>query len=154
MSELQPPDVDIDAHPIGHVRFWHCELTPQVTSHAHDAPQNTSWHELLPAQLTLHAPVPHVMPWQLPRPVQLIEHDRALVQTTPLEHELFGEHMMSQAQPSGHVTRWLQAPLFAAQLIVHVFCARLHDVQPVGHTAASTSPGPSMPASGNPIATQ
>jgi hypothetical protein len=129
-------------------------LTPQVTSHAHDPAQNTSWHELVPAQLTLHGLVPHVMPWQLLRPVQLIVQDRALVQITPLEHELFGEHMMSQLQPSGQTRRWLQAPLFAAQLIVHVFCATLHDVQPVGHTAASTSPGPSTPASGNPMATQ
>jgi hypothetical protein len=109
---------------------------------------------LVPAQSILQAAVPQVMPWQLLFPVQLIVHDLPLVQFTPAEHELLVEHMMSQAQPIGHTTRWLQAPLFVAQLIVHSFCATLHDVQPAGHTAASPSPGPSMPASGGPIATQ
>ena len=33
-----------------------------VTSQAHDVPQLTSLHVLMPVQLTLHLPLPHWMP--------------------------------------------------------------------------------------------
>ena len=44
-------------HPPGHVMPWH-EFSVHLTSHAHEEPQLTVLHELLPAQSTSNAPVP------------------------------------------------------------------------------------------------
>ncbi len=117
----------------------HCALPAQVTSQAHAAPQLTVLHEFLPAQSTVHAPVPHVTPWQLPWPLQVIVHATLLAQLTPLRHELAVEQSMLHDQPVGHVTSWLHAVASSAQSIVQVFCAALHDVHSAGHVLASAS---------------
>jgi hypothetical protein len=114
---------------------WH------LTSHAHAWPQVTSPpHARLPLQLTLHAPAPQVTVLQVWRPLQVIVHDAAPPQLTPLLHWLLAEHRTLQFQPAGQLTARLQTSLLSEQSTVQIFWAVLHDVHCDGHTAASTAP--------------
>ena len=119
-------------HPISGGGDLHCadlHVSPrqgellQVTSHAHDRPQLTFWHESLVLQLTLHGPKPQVrlrhdpvpvqpilhdpepqlMFLQLCAPLHVIVHDLLFRQLTPLRHAFVVEHTMLQSQPAGHV---------------------------------------------------
>jgi hypothetical protein len=126
---------------------------PQVTALPHDPPPlqatlhvpvpHVTWplHDAVPPQLTLHAPRPHATVLQVPRALHVIVHDVALPQLTPLLHWLAIEQPTLQIQPGGQVIAWLQALLGAAQSIVQILWAVLHDVHCAGHTAASPSGG-------------
>jgi hypothetical protein len=46
----------------------------QLTVHAHEDEQLTSWHALLSVQLTVHAPVEQVTFWHAPGTLQLKVH--------------------------------------------------------------------------------
>jgi hypothetical protein len=97
---------------------WH------LTSHAHAWPQLTSPpHARLPLQLTL----------------QVIVHDAAPPQLTPLLHWLLAEHRTLQFQPAGQLTARLQTSLLSEQSTVQTFWAVLHDVHCDGHTAPESA---------------
>lgn len=135
LSEVQPADGS--AQPALQLRLLHVKGPVQATSHAHDAPQRTSRHDRLPMQSTLHAPVPHVMPWQLWAPLHVIAHAMLLGQVMPLRHEEATEHTTLQFQPAGQTTAWAQPPL-RPQSIVQVLVPATHDVHAGGHAGAAS----------------
>ena len=126
----------------------------QLMSHAHEAAQLIVLHDSRPRHSTLHAPGPQLKLAQLARPLQVIAHDRALLQLMPLRHALAVEHAMLHDQPLGHTTGSAHAPLLSAQSIVQVLVSPLHDVHCIGHTlggesiltAASTMPATQKPS--------
>jgi len=74
-SEVQPRGTVVEVQSgVLHVRFVQSELAWQVTSHAHDRPQLTFRHDPVPAQSTLHRPVPQVRFLQLCAPLHVIVH--------------------------------------------------------------------------------
>lgn len=123
VREVQPISGVGDLHwGVLHVSPRQGELL-HVTSHAHDRPQLTFWHESVVLQLTwqgpepqvrlrhdpvpvqpmLHGPEPQLMFLQLCAPLHAIVHDRLFRQLTPLRHAFVVEHRMLQSQPVGHV---------------------------------------------------
>ena len=66
MSDVHPRSGSSELHfgAVLHVRFEQ-EVPWQVISHAHERPQVTLRHKLLPAQATLHRPAPQVRFLQL-----------------------------------------------------------------------------------------
>lgn len=170
---LQPFGVEVQnaggvpMQPGLHATAAQAALSWHFTSHAHAGPQAISPpHARLPLQLTLQAPVPqvtwlphdpgprqvtlqapgpHVTVLQVWRPLQVIVHDAAPPQLTPLLHWLATEHRTLQFQPAGQLTGRLQTSLSSEQSIVQIFWAVLHDVHCDGHTAASPNgPGVSI----------
>lgn len=150
----------ISQNPELHATPSQAAFGPQVTSHAHDGPHVTVWHDWVPVQSVLQRPVPHVSPVHelLPvhanvhapmpqltlrharEPEQVSSHDAAVWQLTPLRHASGVLHLMSQFQPAGQVTGPLQPPL-SAQSIVHCILSRAHEVHCAGHAAGpSTEP--------------
>lgn len=101
-------------------------------------------------QSTLHAPVPHVMPWQLWAPLQVIAHAMSLGQVTPLRHEEATEHTTLQFHPAGQATAWAQPPL-RLQSIVQVLVLPTHDVHVDGHAGAAASGGGASTTTHNPL---
>lgn len=147
VTEVHPPNCELEVQPGLHDSPVHDELLWQVTSQPQDTPQLMPWHEPLPPQSTLHRPLPQVMFLQLRRPVQVTAHAAPGGQTTPLLHESAREHSTLQLQPCGQSTSCLQLPAASEQSIVQLRTARLHDVHPAGHSAASGSGSASRPAS-------
>jgi hypothetical protein len=148
---LQPGSAELQANgiaqPCSQLRLLQVVAPWQATSHAHDEPQRTSRHDRVPVQATRHGPAPHVMPWQLWAPLQVISHAMSVGQRMPLRHELAVEHRMLQFQPAGHATAPVQPPLWP-QSMVHVRVASLHEVHAAGQTAAS--PGGESATTQNP----
>jgi hypothetical protein len=68
-------------------------------------------------------------------PLHSTLHDADSWQLTPLRHALSVLHRISHLYPDGQVTAPVQ--LVSWQLIVHVFCATLHDEHPGGQLFAS-----------------
>jgi len=144
VSEVQPGGgVVLQFGVVLQVRFWQFEPGRQVTSHAHDMPQLMSRHAKGPLQSTLHRPAPQVMFLQLCEPLQVIVHDLLPTQLMALRHEPLVEHAILQSKPAGHVIAWLHAAGLAAQSIMQLFIAVLHDVHGDGQPDASPFGGAS-----------
>jgi hypothetical protein len=134
-----PLPVQLMLHaPVPQVTELSHEAPPlQVTLHA-PVPQVTELpHDMMPPQVTLHVPRPQSRFLQVWWALHAIVQDVALPQLMPLLHWLGTEQATLQFQPAGHVIAWLQAAVPAAQSIVQVRWAALHDVHCDGHTAAS-----------------
>ena len=116
-SEVQPrvPMLQVGLH----VKLRQSAMPLQLTSQAHDEPQLTSPHDALPVQATLHGPRPQLSPRQLWPPLQVILHEVAPRQLTPLLHAPSREHSTWHAKPVGQITCCLQPP-FSAQSITQV----------------------------------
>jgi hypothetical protein len=112
-----------------------------LTSQAHELLQRTARQARSPLQFTEHFPVPQATSEQVFFVVQSTEHEVVPAHVTPLPHAPSTLHLTAQAQPAGHAT--LAAQFVAAQSMVHVWVAILHDVHLPGQpsTDASIDPG-------------
>lgn len=144
VSEVQPSGaVVLQFGVVLQVRVEHVVVPWQATSHAHDEPQLTRWHDPMPVQATLHRPAPQVTLLQLCALLHVIVHDLLPTQLMVLRHEPGLEHATLQSQPAGHVIAWLHAAGLTVQSIVQLFVAVLHDVHCDGQPAASPIGGAS-----------
>jgi hypothetical protein len=111
-----------------------------TTSHAHELLHEMFWHDSLPVQTTSHGPGPHTMPWfvHVDCALHAIMHDAALLQSMPFLHAFCWLHSIVQWNPLGHASPVLQFAVW--QLMSHVFCPRLHVVQPAGQPLFPSRP--------------
>jgi len=132
------------------------EPEPQVAMHEHESAQSTSWHALLPAQVTVQDPSEQstssqaLVPWQVIRhsassrpqstsphafvAMQLMTQDRASPQEIR-EHELPAVQLIVQSYPLGQSTVPLHIPGFV-HWMAHVFVIGL---QPPLHALGQSS---------------
>lgn len=75
----------------------------QLTSQAHDVPQEIGPSHALFAHVTSQGPGPHVIESQAPPMLQSMAHDDPAEQSMP-EHAEFFEHRIVHAKPLGHMT--------------------------------------------------
>ena len=102
MHEWQNAGCDVQPLPLRHATDVHTMPCAQLvglvhtTSHAHDWPQVTFWHESVPVHCTSHGPVPHSMPRHELEPLHVIAHDSPPTQLTPFEQLFFWSHSIVQ----------------------------------------------------------